>query len=86
MSNSKNNAVLNNYVKEVVRTGIALTNYIDKYIEDNNILEEVCVYCAEEGTDYIVRLTSIRDKIKLARLKDYECYPELVNVDYNLTT
>jgi hypothetical protein len=83
MENEKECCMMNISKEEVIKMAVALTNYTDKYIRENEILEEEC-YCVEEGMGCIDKLITMRDKIKAARMVDYKDYPELIEVDYSL--
>ena len=59
---------------EAVKRAVALSNYADKYIRDNQLLEE---YTCDQ-------ITELRTKIYSARMDDYKDYPSLMEIDYNL--
>ena len=68
--------------EEAIQKAIALSNYADNYILENDLLNEYSIMYVDK--DYIGKIIELRQKIYSARLKDYIDYPELLDVDYNL--
>lgn len=68
--------------EEAIRKAVALSNYADNYIMENEILNDCDIRYGDK--DYISKILELRNKIYSARLKDYQDYPELVDRDYNL--
>lgn len=68
--------------EEAIKKAVALSNYADNYIIENDVFNDHGIAYGDKN--YISKMLEMRNKIYIARLKDYKDYPELVDVDYNL--